>query len=302
MMDLAALRSLEAVQEHGSVVAAAQALGFTPSAVSQQIKRLERQSGVPLLERVGRGVILSGPGRILVEQGARIAADLERLETDLHADAGKVTGDLALVGFSTAMRGLIGPVAADLMAAHPGLRIRLRELEPWDAVDSVAGGRADVALVHRWGDVVLEIPEHLERRTVHHDRADVILRDDHPLAGRDRLTPVDLADEPWIATPEDTICRQWLSRMYGGTGRLPRIEHVSMEFASHLALVSAGLGIALVPRLGRGPLPPNTVAVPVHDPVPARESIVLWRRSQARSPAVRALVEALGAAAGEPGS
>lgn len=297
MMDLAALRSLEAVQEHGSVVAAAQALGFTPSAVSQQIKRLERQSGVPLLERVGRGVILSGPGRILVEQGARIAADLERLETDLHADAGKVTGDLALVGFSTAMRGLIGPVAADLMAVHPGLRVRLRELEPWDAVDAVAGGRADVALVHRWGDVVLEIPEHLERRTVHHDRADVILRADHRLAGRDRLTPLELADEPWIATPEDTICRQWLSRMYGGTGRLPRIEHVSMEFASHLALVSAGLGIALVPRLGRGPLPPDTVAVPVHDPVPARESIVLWRRSQARSPAVRALVEALGEAA-----
>ena len=297
MMDLAALRSLEAVQEHGSVVAAAQALGFTPSAVSQQIKRLERQSGVPLLERVGRGVILSGPGRILVEQGARIAADLERLETDLHADAGKVTGDLALVGFSTAMRGLIGPVAADLMAVHPGLRVRLRELEPWDAVDAVAGGRADLALVHRRGDVVLEIPEHLERRTVHHDRADVSLRADHRLAGRDRLTPLELADEPWIATPEDTICRQWLSRMYGGTGRLPRIEHVSMEFASHLALVSAGLGIALVPRLGRGPLPPDTVAVPVHDPVPARESIVLWRRSQARSPAVRALVEALGEAA-----
>lgn len=292
MMDLAALRSLEAVQEHGSVVAAAQALGFTPSAVSQQIKRLERQSGVPLLERVGRGVVLSGPGRILVEQGARIAADLERLETDLHAHAGEVTGDLALVGFSTAMRGLIGPVAADLMAAHPALRIRLREAEPWDAVDDVAGGRADVALVHRWGDVVLEIPEHLERRTVHHDEAEVILRDDHPLAARDLLTPLDLADEHWIATPDDTICRQWLSRMYGGTGRLPRIEHVSMEFASHLALVAAGLGIALVPRLGRGPLPAHTVAVRVHDPVPARETIVLWRRSQARSPAVRAVVDA----------
>jgi DNA-binding transcriptional LysR family regulator len=296
MMDLAALRSLEAVQEHGSVVAAAQALGFTPSAVSQQIKRLERQSGVALLERVGRGVILSGPGRILVEQGARIAADLERLETDLHAHAGEVTGDLALVGFSTAMRGLIGPVAADLMATHRGLRIRLRELEPWDAVDHVASGRADVALVHRWGDVVLEIPEHLDRRTVHHDEAEVIMRDDHPLAGRDRLTPTDLADESWIATPDDTICRQWLSRMYDGTGRIPRIEHVSMEFASHLALVSAGLGIALVPRLGRGALPPNTVAVRVHDPVPARESIVLWRRSQGRSPAVQALVAALEAA------
>jgi DNA-binding transcriptional LysR family regulator len=299
MMDLAALRSLEAVHLHGSVVAAAQALGYTPSAVSQQIKRLERQSGVELLERVGRGVVLSGPGRLLVEQGSRIAAELERLETDLHAHAGEVVGDLALVGFSTSMRGLIGPVAADLTAAHPGLRIRLRELEPWDAVDEVATGQADVALVHRWGDVVLEIPEHLDRKVVHHDEAEVIVRDDHHLASRDLVTPRDLADEPWIATPDGTICRQWLSRMFAGTGRLPRIEHVAMEFASHLALVSAGLGVALVPRLGRGPLPANTVAVRVHDPVPSRESIVLWRRSQRRSPAVRAVVEALGAAGGQ---
>src|SRR3954471_16634739 len=175
MMDLTALRSLQAVDEHGSVVGAAVALGFTPSAVSQQIKRLERQSGVELLERVGRGVILSGPGRILVEEGARITTELERLETDLHAHAGEASGDLALVGFSTAMRGLIGPVAAELTTAHPGLRVRLRELEPWDAVDEVASGQADVALVHRWGDVVLEIPEHLDRRTVHHDEAEVVL-------------------------------------------------------------------------------------------------------------------------------
>jgi DNA-binding transcriptional LysR family regulator len=298
MMDLTALRSLEAVHQHGSVVAAAQALGFTPSAVSQQIKRLERQSGVELLERVGRGVILTGPGRILVEQGARIATELERLETDLHAHAGEITGDLALVGFSTAMRGLIGPVTAELMAAHPGLRIRLRELEPWDAIDEVATGQADVALVHRWGDVVLEIPEHLDRQIVHHDEAEVIVRDDHALAGRGHVTPHDFVDEPWIATPEGTICRQWLFRMFAGTRRLPRIEHTCLEFASHLALVEAGLGIALVPRLGRSPLPDRLRTIRVDDPVPARESIVLWRRSQGGSPAVRALVAALGEAAG----
>ena len=293
MMDLAALRSLEAVHTHGSVVAAAQALGFTPSAISQQIKRLERQSGVELLERVGRGVILSGPGRILVEEGARIAADLERLETDLHAHAGEATGDLALVGFSTAMRGLIGPVAADLMARHPDLRIRLREVEPWQAVDEVAAGQADLAVVHRWGDVPIAIPDHLDRATVHRDEAQVILRDDHRLAQRRTVTPKDLVDERWIATPEGTICRQWLMRMYAGTGRMPVIEHTSMEFDSHLALVSAGLGIALVPRLGRSPLPANTHAVRVTDPVPDREVLAVWRRSQGRSPAIQELVRSL---------
>ncbi|MBW8818543.1 MAG: LysR family transcriptional regulator, partial [Streptomyces sp.] len=142
-------------------------------------------------------------------------------------------------------------------------------------------------------DVVLEIPEHLDRKVVHHDEAEVIVRGDHWLAGRESVTPHDLADERWIATPEGTICRQWLIRMYAGTGRLPHIEHTAMEFASHLALVSAGLGIALIPQLGRGDLPENLRAVRVHDPVPSREAIVLWRRSQARSPAVRALVERL---------
>ncbi len=300
MLDLTALRSLSAVDRLGSVVAAATELGFTPSAVSQQIKRLERQSGVGLLERVGRGVILTGPGRILVAEGARIAADLERLETDLHAHSGEIAGEVELIGFSTAMRGLIGPVAADLMEAHPGLRIRLGECEPWDAVDQVAGGQADVALIHRWGDVVIDIPDHVERRIVHCDEAEVIVHVDHRLAGRLSVTPHDLVDEHWIATPEGTICRQWLHRMYAGTGSTPQIEHLCLEFASHLALVAAGLGIALIPRLGRAPLPENTRVVRVTDPVPERETIVLWRRTQDRSPAVQALVAAL-VAAGDRG-
>lgn len=295
MIDLASLRSLEAVHRHGSVHAAAEALGYTPSAVSQQIKRLERQSGVALLERVGRGVVLSGPGRILVAEGARIAGDLERLETDLHAHAGEITGEFTLLGFSTAMRGLIGPVVADLQAQHPLLRIRLVETEPWQAVEQVAGGEADVAVVHRWGDVPIATPDHLDRRVVHRDVAEVIVHESHRLARRRTVTPRDLRDERWIATPEGTICRQWLSRMYAGTGRLPHIEHVSMEFDSHLALVSAGLGIALVPRLGRSPLPRDTRAIAVKDPVPEREVIAVWRKSQSRSPAIRALVAGLAA-------
>jgi DNA-binding transcriptional LysR family regulator len=296
MIDLTALGSLEAVHRHGSVVAAARALGFTPSAVSQQIKRLERQSGVALLERVGRGVVLTGQGRLLVEEGSGLRAQLERLETDLHASAGAVTGELAVAGFSTAVRGLVGPVSGRLRTEHPALRLRLTEVEPWDAVAQVATGEADVGVVHRWGDVPIAIPDHLERRTVHRDEADVVLRTDHPLADRRVLRPADLVGEHWVATPEGTICRQWLLRMYAGTGGLPVIAHTAMEFDSHLALVGAGLGIALVPRLGRSPLPPGTRAVPVTDPVPAREVLAVWRRSQDRSPAIRALVDALVAA------
>jgi DNA-binding transcriptional LysR family regulator len=293
MIDLSALASLRAVDTHGSVVAAADALGFTPSAVSQQVKRLERQVGVALLERVGRGVMLTQHGRHLVDAGARLLADLEQVEAGLHDRAGTVAGHLRLTAFSTAMRGLVAPAVRDLRAAHPDLAVSLTEREPWDTVDLVSSGQTDLGLVHRWGDVAIAIPEHLASLVVGHDVADVIVHADHTLAARASVAPRDLVEEGWIATPDGTICRQWLTRMYAGTGRLPRIAHTAMEFESHLALVRAGLGIALVPRLGRQPLSEELVAIPAHDPVPTRDLIAVHRRSMTDSPAVRAVLDAL---------
>ena len=222
MIDLDALVSLRAVDRHGSVIAASEMLGYTPSAVSQQVKRLERQVGVPLLERVGRGVMLTGPGRQLVDDGSRLLGDLERIEAGLHRTAGTVAGHLRLAAFSTAVRGLVAPALRPLLDAHPELSLTVSEREPWDTVDLVAAGHVDVGLVHSWGDVPLAVPEHLTSTVVAQDVADVLAPADHPLAGRSRVTPRDLVDESWIATPEGTICRQWLLRMYDGTGRRAR--------------------------------------------------------------------------------
>lgn len=294
MIDLAALVSLQAVAGHGSVVAAAAALGYTPSAVSQQVKKLERQAGLPLLERVGRGVLLTEAGRQLVESGRVLLADLERIEADLHRSAGSVAGHVRLAAFSTAMRGLVAPAVRALLEEHPDLRISLAEREPWDTVDLVAAGRCEVGVVHSWGDVLLTFPDHVAARRIGQDVADVLVPRGHRLAGRTRVSPRDLVDEGWIATPAGTICREWLDRMYVGTGHAPRIVHESTEFESHVALVGAGLGIALVPRLGRAALPGEVVALAAHDPVPVRTITAVHRRSTASSPAVRAVVEALG--------
>lgn len=293
MIDLVAVSSLAAVDRHGSVIAAAESLGYTPSAISQQIKRLEHDLGVALLERVGRGVIVTGAGRQLVVEGGAVLSDLERIQAGLHEASAAVTGHLRLAAFSTAVRGLLAPAVGALHARHPDLRVTLVEREPWDAVDLVAGGEADVALVHSWGDVPIAIPEHVGSTVVAHDVADVLLPADHPFAGRAELGPSDLLDVEWVATPEGTICRSWLVRMYVGTGRAPRIAHESMEFSSHIALVAAGLAVALVPRLGREPLPPNVSVVPAVDPVPTRQISVLHRRSMARSPAVQALLDGI---------
>jgi DNA-binding transcriptional LysR family regulator len=293
MIDLAALSSLRAVDAHGSVVAAADALGFTPSAVSQQVKRLERQTKVALLERVGRGVMLTREGRHLVDAAGGLLADLESLESGLHHQSGSVAGHLRLAAFSTAMRGLVAPRVHDLRAAHPDLTLTLSEREPWDTVDLVSSGQADIGVAHSWGDVHLAIPEHLVTTSLADDVADVVVHASHRLATRSAVTPHDLVDEGWIATPAGTICREWLGRMYLGTGRAPRIAHVSMEFQSHLALVRAGLGIALVPRLGREALTDDLVALTARDPVPTRAIVAVHRRSMADSPALRTVVAAL---------
>src|SRR3954452_20834934 len=186
MIDLGALTSLRAVDTHGSVIAAADALGFTPSAVSQQVRRPERQTGVPLLERVGRGVLLTDHGRHLVHAGARVLADLEAVEAGLHRRTGTVTGELRLTAFSTAMRGLVAPVVGALRAAHPQLALALTEREPWDTVDLVASGGSDVGVVHPWGALLIATPEPLVAEVLGHDVADVVVRRDHPLAGRPR--------------------------------------------------------------------------------------------------------------------
>lgn len=293
MIDLATLTSLRAVDEHGSVVGAAQALGFTPSAVSQQIKRLERQAGVVLLERVGRGVLLTGAGRRLVDEGRRLLGDMERIEADLHASIDAVTGELRVTTFSTAMRGLVAPAARRVLDAHPELRVTLAEEEPWETLDLVARGRSDVGLVHSWGDVALNVPDHVVGNVVGHDLAEVVVHRRDPLSERAVVTPADLAETDWIATPTGTICREWLERMYVGTGHRPRIVHQAREFDSHLAMVAAGLGVALVPRLGRSPLPAGVTAVALEDPVPTRTVLAFHRRSQTNSPAVRAVIAAL---------
>lgn len=296
MIDLEAVVSLRAVATQGSVAAAAATLGYTPSAVSQQIKRLERETGVTLLERAGRGVVLTDAGTRLVVDSAPILDDLERLRADLQVasrEPGPVAGEVRLAAFSTVVRGLVTPMLADLARRHPDLRLPLRESEPWETIALVASGQRDLGIVHRWGGVALAMPDQLVSTPLFTDVADVILRRDHPLADRAVLHPEELAGERWVATFEATICRQWLRRLFDGVPNAPRVVHESMEFANHLELARAGLAVALIPRLGRGSLGPDLVAIPTADPASTRDVHAVHRRTQADSPALRVALDAV---------
>ncbi|GAA2083729.1 LysR family transcriptional regulator [Aeromicrobium halocynthiae] len=289
MIDLAAVRSLIAVRDHGSVVAAADALDFTPSAVSQQIKRLEHGNRLPMLERVGRGVVLTDRGRLLAERGSLLLDQLEELEHLVLAGDDVVAGPFHLATFSTANRGLVAPLLARLATTTPALDATVHEGDPRDIVSLVARGQADAGLVHDWTSMRLDLPDGVESTTLLVDTADVVLHRDHRLAEADMLSPRDLLEDPWVCTPAGTICHDWLLHMFAVHDVRPRLPYVDNDYATHLAMVAAGVAVALVPRLGRTPLPPDVVVVPVVDPTPQRKVQLIWRRSATSNPARRHL-------------
>lgn len=297
MIEIAALRALVAVEQHGSVIAASEIMGFSPSAVSQQIKKLEKQSGVAVLERHGRGVLLTDRGMALAEYGRRILGELEELQATLLADPAKPSGVLRLVAFSTACRGLVGPVLGRLGDAGSGLDVRVLAEDPREAVQRVASGEADLGVVHNWNSVPLLIPGNMVHEKLCMDTADVLLNAAHPLAGRGAVEASELLGESWISTPSGAICNEALLAIFAGLGQVPDIRVYDPDFSTHIAMVQQGVAVALVPRLGRPELPEGVVAVPVENPLQQREVGIVYRKTMRSSPSIRHVVGLLREAA-----
>ncbi|AWL38549.1 MULTISPECIES: LysR family transcriptional regulator [unclassified Streptomyces] len=300
MLDLARLRALHAVSVHGSVAGAATALGYTASAVSQQITKLERETRTTLLERRGRGVALTEEAVHLAATAQRLLAIVEQAETTLEERRGRPTGRLSVGAFASAARGLLPGVLAALAREHPALDARLTEVDPHLSVDLVAKGVIDLAVAHDWDIAPLPAPQGVAQAVIGEDRCDLLVPEGHRLVGRTSVRREELAKERWVCQPPGTVCHDWLIRTLRTAGYEPDIRHQAEENHTQLALVAAGLGVAMIPRLGRGPLPPGVVAVRL-DPVPVRRLYALWRAQAARRPAITATVAALQAGGAEAG-
>lgn len=298
MIDPQGLRALVGVAQHGSVAAAASALGYTPSAVSQQVKRLEASLGAALLERRGRGVLLTERGRVVAADARAVLDAMEQLASSAGAEGG--FAPVRIASFSTATRGLLGPAMRALRAS--GLRdVSVTSVDPFDALALVDRGDVDLALVHDWSSVPLVLADGLLREPVCSDEADVVLWSSHPLADRAELDRRDLVDEAWSSTPRGAICHEALLRLFADLGRVPRIVAEDPDFASLVELARQELAVCLVPRLGRGALPEGTVAIPLADRSQVRQVSVVARAARAESPAIRAVVAELRRAAARTG-
>jgi DNA-binding transcriptional LysR family regulator len=296
MLSLPRLTVLHAAARTGSLTLAAEALSYTPSAVSQQIALLERETGAQLLERHARGVRLTEAGRVLVEHTATVLAELEAAEDALDAVVHGEGGRLRFASFPTANAVLMPRAVAAFRPRHPGVELVLSERDRDDGLAGVAGRELDLALVYEFSLVPVIVPATVEVRPLLVDAVYIMLPERHRLARRRRLRLGELADEPWIQGVRSGSTLDVLPMAARAAGFEAQVVFRTDDQTTVRGLVAAGLGIAMVPSLIVASLPPGVVVLPLDEPALTR-TVMVALPSARPLPAAMAMVAALEAAA-----
>jgi DNA-binding transcriptional LysR family regulator len=253
MLDLRRLRLLRELRDRGTVGAVATALEYSPSAVSQQLRVLERETGAELLERSGRRIRLTEAGLTLARHAERLLAAAEEAEAELAATDGSVTGTVRIAAFQTATLALVPPALSALALAHPQLRLEVIEAEPEAALHALALGELDLVIADEWEYVPRVRLEGLLREELLSERVRLVLPAGHPLAsGGGPVELAALADAPWACGPPPSAhdkLVQRACRVLGGFS--PDVRHRSTDLLVLFTLVRTGHAVTLLPDLVR---------------------------------------------------
>ncbi|WP_336322603.1 LysR family transcriptional regulator [Streptomyces lavendofoliae] len=289
--DIKKLRILRTLRDRGTVTATAQALLMTPSAVSQQLTNLSKQLGVGLLEAHGRRVRLTDAAHLVLRHAEAVFAQLERADAELTGYLRGEAGEVRVGAFSTAVPALIVPAVLRLRTAHPGLEVRVREAEAAEAYELLTAGQVDLAL-----SLAAHAPTARDARfsrvPLLADPLDVALPAGHALAGAPGLRLADLSGERWIfggSGPWSEITRAACE----AAGFVPEQAHSAAGWTAILAMVEAGMGIALVPRMAGAERAPGVVTRVLEADQPRRHVVAAVRRGAESAPAVSRLLAAL---------
>jgi DNA-binding transcriptional LysR family regulator len=294
MLDLRRLRLLRELRERGTIAAVADAMSYTPSAVSQQLAALEREAGVPLLERVGRSVKLTAAAETLADHTDGVLARLERAEAELAVASGAVRGRVRVASFQTAARALVAPVMRPLADRHPGLRVEIEETEAEEAQVLLRAGDVDLMVAEEYPNAPRPRDAALERADLGRDRVLLILPTDHPVAVENKPVRLGrLAGEHWIATRSGTLFSQLQARACRSAGFEPDVRHRTNDVALVIALVAGGHGVGFVPALAQPEAHPGIVVRPVAGQALERTIFAAARRGSGARPAHAAVIDAL---------
>ena len=291
MLDLRRLRLLRELHSRGTIAAVADALQYTPSAVSQQLAILEREAGVPLLERAGRGVRLTDPALVLVEHAEALLDRAAVAEAELAAAAGTVVGRGRIAGFQSVAIRIALPAIEALAASAPGLRCELIEAEPEDALPALALGDLDLVLGDEWSHQPWRPAPALTRVDLLEDPVRLVLPAGHP-AG----SIAELADAAWVASHPGMGWEEITQSVCRGQGGFdPQIRHRANNATVALELVARGHAVALLPELALRRRADGYVTRDVDGVV--RTVYAATRAADAARPSTQALLAAVTAAA-----
>src|SRR5690349_3016599 len=279
MLDVRRLRLLCDLARLDTIAAVAQAHMYTPSAVSQQLSALERDVGMPLLERTGRRVTLTAAGRVLVQHAETVLAALEQTTTALAALATGLSGPLRIGAYPTAVRTLLPATLVALAGRHPGLELMVTELDPAAVPDALREHRLDVGLLHDYDVVPVRPDPMLEAVPLLEETVYLAL----PATGSGGLR--EQRDADWITASPGTLCHEVTLHVCRAAGFTPRARHQADDFTTVLALVAAGQGVSLVPELATATSPSGGRPVPLAARGRAR---IAYRRGGAARPAAAA--------------
>jgi DNA-binding transcriptional LysR family regulator len=293
MLDVRRMRVLREVGRRGSFSAAAEALSFTQSAVSQQIAALERETASTLVERGARGVRLTEAGEVLARHADVVLARLDDAQAELDALAGLKGGRVRLAAFPSAGASIMPRAIARFRELHPAVELTLEPSEPDDGLAGLRAGDFDIAVTvqtawDRQGD------DGLARLHLLDDPMSVCLREDHPLARKARVKLADLAEEPWLlgsrgTCPDTSI----FLRACATAGFEANAAFHSDDYNAIQGFVAAGMGVALMPHLAIVTIREDVVIRSIAPPTPFRRIVAATLEDGYRSPAIEAMLEIL---------
>lgn len=296
-LDVGRLRLLREVELRGSIAAAAREVGLTPSAVSQQLSILEREAGTPLLDRSPRGVLLTGAGQALVSRARSILQLLEEARADLDRLTGELSGHIRIGTVASAAAALVSPAAIRLAAEHAALELTVSVVEPGRSIDQLLDGDLDIAVVDVYDGVPVPVPDYLLSTDLCTEQL-VVVSAVGALPGHGALKLSALSDVNWVMPPLDAACGQAVRFACRGEGFEPRVRWETDDMLLLVRAVSAGHGIAVLPRLAVADNVAEIEIRPLAEPNMSRRLLALTRTSSQDRPIVRAAMDELVKATG----
>jgi DNA-binding transcriptional LysR family regulator len=293
MLHLGRLRVLTEVLQRGSFSAAAEALSYTQSAVSQAVARLEAETGTTLVVRDRRGIRPTAAGATLVEHAETIFSQVEAAEADLAAVLGVRGGRLRVASFPSAGATLMPLAIASFRERHPDVSLTLAEGEPEEIAPRLRAGEFDLALLFEFPGVRERPGAGLRTVRLLEDLMHVVLPADHSLAAKPALTLADLRDEEWVQTSAQSPCARHVVRSCLAAGFEPNVTFESDDYETVQGLVAAGVGVALIPRLALTHVHSGIVVRSLAPSSPVRTVVAATMSRPGVVPAARTMIKVL---------